>query len=502
MGNSLLSAIDYGKYERWARGTLGDGRRMTIFDADGNVMWGAGPAIGPLPHVFLVESGANDGARSRRLRIDRERTLLYLPVRLNGKELVGWVGMLVDEKEGNASGVATDRAAEALTDIARGIIDDIAQKSDLVKLTEELAQCYEELSFIYDISHEVQARVRQNANVVQALLQTTASRMNLDLAVFVRPRERTCVHAELRSGRIENLDLLLLEIAGDLFRFVLCSAETVVINGEDDPRRAYILPGMMYRIIACPVRSQDTDGLVVLLNGVEKKAFTNSDRRLGEVLASQLSNLVKSEVIIRSMRVFTDQLAAALVESTEAKDPYTRGHSERVNLLAMAIAREIGLSDDELETLHWGSLLHDVGKIGIPDAILCKPGGLTEDEQIFIQVHPQRSCDILQHIEHLKDAMPGVLHHHEMFDGKGYPDRLIGEAIPLHARIIAVADTYDSITSTRAYRSARSHEQALEEIARVAGTQLDPALVDVFRKVCAVDRDWLNHAGGRRDGAR
>ena len=176
---------------------------------------------------------------------------------------------------------------------------------------------------------------------------------------------------------------------------------------------------------------------------------------------------------------FNQQLAAALIEAVEAKDPYTRGHSERVHHISMEIGRAMGLPADDLEDLHWGSLLHDVGKIGIPDAVLCKPGRLDRDEYAFIMVHPERSYEILRHVDYLKGAVLAARHHQEMYDGRGYPHGLKGARIPLLARIVAVADTYDSITSSRAYRAGRSHEIAMREIQRVSGTQLDPEVIGV-----------------------
>jgi len=144
-----------------------------------------------------------------------------------------------------------------------------------------------------------------------------------------------------------------------------------------------------------------------------------------------------------------------------------------------------------MDALHWGSLLHDVGKIGIPDAVLCKPAKLSDDEYTFIMVHPERSYEILCHIEHMKYAALGVRHHHEKYDGTGYPRRLKGDRIPLSGRIIAVADTYDSITSSRAYRAGGSHEVAMKEMDRVAGTQLDPAILAVFKQLVAAEPEWI-----------
>jgi HD-GYP domain-containing protein (c-di-GMP phosphodiesterase class II) len=294
--------------------------------------------------------------------------------------------------------------------------------------------------------------------------------------------------------------LVLVETRGDLFRFIQAGKETVVLNELDDARRPFVFTDMPFRVLACPVRTgAQVDGMVVLLNHMHKPPFANSDRRLLEVLANQLSSLAKSFLLLRNMNRFAEQLAEAMVEAVEAKDPYTRGHSERVNFISMEIGREMGLPVDELQDLHWGSLLHDVGKIGIPDAVLSKPARLTRDEYTFIKVHPERSYEILRNVEHLKTALLGARHHQEMFDGNGYPHGLKGDRIPLHGRIIAVADTYDSITSSRAYRAGRTHEVAMREIERVSGTQLDPAIVEVFKKICAAEPEWLTRFAIRRE---
>jgi HD-GYP domain-containing protein (c-di-GMP phosphodiesterase class II) len=239
------------------------------------------------------------------------------------------------------------------------------------------------------------------------------------------------------------------------------------------------------------IQDRSVVAILVLANHLAKPDFSNSDRKLGELLANQLSGLSRMYGMLTETRKFNEQMANALIEAVEAKDPYTRGHSERVHHIAMQIGHAMNLGARESEDLFWGSLLHDVGKIGIPDAVLCKPGRLTQDEFTFIMVHPERSYEILRHIDRLKGAVPGARHHQEKFDGTGYPHALKGADIPLNARIIAVADTYDSITSSRAYRAGRSHEVAMAEIARVAGSQLDPAIVRVLEEVCALEPEWI-----------
>jgi putative nucleotidyltransferase with HDIG domain len=173
----------------------------------------------------------------------------------------------------------------------------------------------------------------------------------------------------------------------------------------------------------------------------------------------------------------------AVVNTLEARDPYTRGHTKRVTRLAKALARKMGLSEEELFTIEIGALLHDVGKIGVPDAILHKPGILDSDETLEIREHPSKGTQILSNISYLEPAIPCVLHHHERYDGTGYPDRIAGEAIPLPGRIISVADAFDAMTSDRPYRRRRTPARALAELRRHSGRQFDPAVVAAFQEL-------------------
>lgn len=173
----------------------------------------------------------------------------------------------------------------------------------------------------------------------------------------------------------------------------------------------------------------------------------------------------------------------ALTAAIDAKDPYTRGHSERVAFLSQEIARAMGLSDEDAERVRISGLVHDVGKIGVPERVLCKAGRLTDEEFALIKQHPETGHRILKGITLLEHALGGVLHHHERVDGRGYPHGLKGDQIPLAARIIGLADTFDAMSSNRAYRPAMPREKVLAEIARCAGTQLDPRVVEAFGKV-------------------
>ena len=184
-----------------------------------------------------------------------------------------------------------------------------------------------------------------------------------------------------------------------------------------------------------------------------------------------------------------DRTVAALVQAVEAKDHYTRGHSERVAAASVLIGRTVGLSAQRTDTLSFAGMLHDVGKIGVPTRMLRQTGALTDEEFAAIARHPVQGLELVREIEFLGEAFEGILHHHERLDGRGYPMGLVGTAIPEFARIIAVADAFDSMTSTRSYRQAREVDEAVDELRRCAGSQFDEEFVEALAQ--GLDRtEW------------
>jgi hypothetical protein len=171
---------------------------------------------------------------------------------------------------------------------------------------------------------------------------------------------------------------------------------------------------------------------------------------------------------------------ASLIHAVETKDYYTRGHSERVAKASVMVAKQLGMREDRLEMLRYAGMLHDVGKLGVPTKLLQKTGPLDDEEFASIKLHPTRGFEMVHGISFLDEALLGIRHHHERVDGRGYPDGLVGDAIPEFARLIAVADAFDSMTSTRSYRGARSVDAAMRELKRWAGSQFDPRMVDAL----------------------
>nr|WP_281380299.1 HD-GYP domain-containing protein [Armatimonas rosea] len=181
-----------------------------------------------------------------------------------------------------------------------------------------------------------------------------------------------------------------------------------------------------------------------------------------------------------SLRIHQLVTVQTLAAAGDARDTYTRGHSDRVAEYARQLAVALGFSQEQVERIHTIGTLHDVGKIGIPDSVLLKPGPLDPDERKVMESHAVRSEELIRNVPSLVATLPGIRHHHERWDGKGYPDGLAGEEIPLDARVLALADTFDALTSDRPYRKGWDFARALAEIERCAGTQFDPALVPYF----------------------
>ena len=218
-------------------------------------------------------------------------------------------------------------------------------------------------------------------------------------------------------------------------------------------------------------KSDKFDQLLLLIeSGIKSIAQMNEIKNINSQLSETYEKL--EQAYLESIQT--------LRYTVEAKDPYTRGHSDRVSLYSVLIGKYLGLSEKDLKTLEIGGLFHDIGKIGVPDAILRKETKLTDDEYSEIKNHPAIGAHILSSAEIFKDIIPIVKHHHEKYDGNGYPGRLKGEEIPYLARIAAIADTFDAMTSKRTYRDALPLETVIAEFERCRGTQFDPKLDDVF----------------------
>jgi len=256
---------------------------------------------------------------------------------------------------------------------------------------------------------------------------------------------------------------------------------------EDDPELAAarsIAEGAMASVLCVLLRTPRTRlGVLHLDRSPWQKPFTVDDLHLADALAANVSAGIESAQLLRKQRdLFLDTITI-LAQAVELRDEYTGGHTLRVTTYSMLLAEHLGMSAVDLELIRIGTPLHDIGKIGIDDAILRKPDRLTPQEFAAMKTHTVKGAEIIETVPDLKPVLPIVRHHHERWDGKGYPDGLGGEAISPLARVVGIADAFDAMTSDRPYRKGMPADAAFEEVRKGAGTQFDPAFAQAFLEI-------------------
>jgi putative nucleotidyltransferase with HDIG domain len=306
------------------------------------------------------------------------------------------------------------------------------------------------------------------------------------------------VVSDQRMPEMSGVDLLstIRERHPDMVRMMLTGYTEMNIAVEAINR------GEIYRLITKPWNDDelkatlrqafdhyDLKGEIKRLNQVTREQnfrLQDMNRNLEAKVRQRTKQLADKHQELRTAYI---QTIRALAEAIDAKDAYTRGHSERVAVYSSRLAREMGLRKEMIERVYFSGLLHDVGKIGVPDAIITKPDRLTEQEYLEIQKHPEIGAKILEPVEFLRNIVPCVRHHHEWFDGcdRGYPLRLRGDKIPLPSRLILVCDTVEAMTSDRPYRKALPLETVVKELHKYSGSQFDPVCVDAFLRL--LDRE-------------
>ncbi|MBW2274875.1 MAG: response regulator [Deltaproteobacteria bacterium] len=321
----------------------------------------------------------------------------------------------------------------------------------------------------------------------------TASRPQEAIDLLARVEAQVVV-SDQRMPEMCGVDLLsaVREQHSDMVRMMLTGFTEMNIAVEA------INKGEIYRLITKPWNDDelkatlrqafdhyDLKGEIRRLNHITREQnfkLQDMNRNLEGKVRERTKQLAEKN---RELRTAYIQTIRALAEAIDAKDTYTRGHSERVAVYASRLAREMNLSKELIERVYFSGLLHDVGKIGVPDAIITKPDRLTREEYAEIQKHPEIGAKILEPVEFLRHIVPCVRHHHEWYDGcpSGYPERLQGDLIPLPSRIILVADTVEAMTSDRPYRNALPIEAVVAELNKYSGSQFDPVCVDAFLRL-------------------
>jgi HD-GYP domain-containing protein (c-di-GMP phosphodiesterase class II) len=357
-------------------------------------------------------------------------------------------------------------------------------QGELDSLSGQLSDTYEELTLIYQIS----SGMRVNRSVEDFFLQACTDMIDV---MGVRAAGYAVADA---SGRVETSAIFgslaldthaVAELQADLLRQFHDSARVVLNNDLGNHAAFGCLAGKAGQIVAVPIQRQDKVlGVLFCLDKLEAD-FTTQDSKLLTSIANETAIYLENSSLFSDARGMMMGLMHALTSAVDAKDTYTCGHSQRVALFGREIATRAGLSESQVERIYMAGLLHDVGKIGVSEEVLRKPGKLTDEEFTQMKQHVEIGARILKDVRQIDDLIPGVLYHHERYDGKGYPHNLAAQDIPLVARILCVADCFDAMTSNRTYRKALPIEVALMEIRRCAGTQFDPLLADAFLSIGA-----------------
>lgn len=359
-----------------------------------------------------------------------------------------------------------------------------AMDNELTGLSGQLADTYEELSLIYQISGGMKINRRPPEFFKQACLDVleVINVRGIGVALqngILRQFEPVLYGAmSLPPGKVQRLSL-------DLMSLLSERKDALLINDLRQGPALRWLADYARQIIAVPLQRQDQ--VLGCLFAIDKDAddFDSVDGKLLNSIANESAIYLENAVLFEDVHDLMMGLIHSLTSAVDAKDAYTCGHSERVALLTRQLARAMQLPEATVDRFYMAGLLHDVGKIGVPERVLQKEGKLTEEEFGLIKLHPQIGAKILSDIKQIEDIIPGVLHHHERWDGRGYPNGLSGKGIPLMGRVLCLADSFDAMTSNRTYRKALPLEVAIAEIQRTAGTQFDPELAEVFVNIGA-----------------
>ena len=430
----------------------------------------------------LIKQLSSAGNKVSQIQRD-DFQFMGFPIHCN-KELVGMLCSCWRSETGKT--VLNPEAL--LKEIANRISFEIQARFETDNLTQELSNRYEELHLIYEIGKKL-GKVDSIENTIKLIAEHSLGALESDVLIVSLPG-RNILEIICSSPSSLPLDIHNPSVTAKIHELITerLSHSAIypvhIVSDASCNDEFQMQHDISLEILAAPIKGKSSmEGIMYLINFRKEHAFETGDMSLLTSLSEQISLLITNKDLYDNLKDFLLNVIKALVSAIEAKDSYTSGHSERGNTTAMMIADAMDLPVEEKKKLNWAAMLHDIGKIGVSGKILNKPGKLTREEFVHIRKHPETGYTILKPIHQLNESLEAILHHHEKYDGTGYPSGLRGSEIPVLARIIAVADTYDAMTSARSYRPEISHKDAIAEMERVKGKQLDPEIVDIFIKL-------------------
>ncbi len=430
------------------------------------------------------------GVRAEASRLDVWKAAICVPLVTNG-EVIGVLNLRGRRNLGDPSPDFTHDDVSVLSVMASQAAGAIAN----AKAYEAAHARAGEMSALYSIGTLISSGLERNQLLGRVLNHATRFLDCKEGSIMLVGPESHALQVEVSTGLSEGADYhaqllqnqtIACEVAREGQPRLVKTSEAVGENDTRQPRAAMYVPlTLRDRVV----------GVIHVSNRVDGNDFTPHDLEVLSMLANQAAVALENSSLHNELHELFVSSITALANAIDARDPYTRGHSERVAQYAVRLGERLGMDQRELDFLQYAALLHDVGKIHVRDEILNKPGRLTSEEFAVMKRHPEYGAAIMTPVRAFQKIIPFMFYHHEKYDqGGGYPIGLSGQAIPREARIIAIVDAYDAMTSNRPYRNAMAVEEATRELLRYAGTQFDPALVDAFLHLLQED-PVLAHIG-------
>jgi len=425
--------------------------------------------------LFLQQSKKNDNPQISFCH--QQRWKFVIPIRIFDALLGFWGGCgLPPEDKHSLKSIL----------LGESLIQEIfSREYEITDLSKALSEGREELTLFYTLGESI-ISITDFEKILREILVKAAEMVNASRATLMLWNEKEQlleikVSYAKKPTNIENLRFRLGEgIAGRVAK----TGQPILENDLAHNPWFIKRKRQQKNILCVPLKIKGKlIGVLNVSNKPGKPGFVSRDLKLMGTLANQAAILIENAQLYQEMREMFFDAIRVLSATVDAKDPYTANHSLNVTTYACSLAREMELPEENIQNIYLGGLLHDIGKIGIPEDILSKPRKLTPEEYREIMKHPVTGAKIIEPLRGLKNIISIIRHHHERYDGTGYPDKLRGEEIPLEARILATADTFDALTSERPYREALSLEDALKEIRRHIGTQFDPQIVEALEKI-------------------
>ncbi len=400
-----------------------------------------------------------------------EHSLRRVPVYL-GREMVGFVAC----GDGTAQGEAILNAAAVSLEMLFRL------EKEIEDLSAEIVRVYEELSLIYSLSSKLGAELDIATICLQVVEEINRVLGVKTILLMLLDEKSGTLSIQYCTEKVrERVETMRVASSAEPFAQIFARKKCVVIP-EGEAATGFPLP--FKEALWVPLVTDNRNiGMLIAADKVNGKEFRSQEIKLIDALSGEIAAAIKKAQLYERIKKLFMSTVEALASAIDAKDPYTYGHSRRVAHISEAICRELGLPGEEIQFIELAALLHDIGKIGTPERILQKPGRLQPKEMEVIKEHPLQGAHILSTIDELQEVMAWIRQHHERYDGRGYPGKVTAEDIPLPARIIAIADSYDAMTSDRPYRKAMNPGKVMDIMDDLAGSQFDPHVFKAFKSV-------------------